>query len=107
MRRIIIILAAAVGAFFVWQWFLSKRDPGKAALDKQRSEADKAGKAQERLQMAGRPRLADDYSLKFLPAILAGSNALWSQILPDGRVNNSTEKEYVDPERDPSIYGYG
>jgi hypothetical protein len=108
MRKAIIIIGGAVGAFLIWQLLLSKKDPGLARLEKRLEENDKAGKAQERLQMGSRPRLADPERAGLLGTILASENGLWSQLLPNGEINNDPyNKVKTASPVNPFIFGYG
>ena len=106
MKNTLLILGLGAAGFLALQWWLERRNPERIAQDAQREANDQAGKAQESLQQAARPRIASDESLWRLPATTAGNNYLWSQIFGDGEVNNSAEKVRVAPEKNPMIFGF-
>jgi hypothetical protein len=108
MKRTLLIIGGLAGLFVIWQWWISRRNETLYDADHQRSEADRAGRAQENLGLVNRPRLASDEAIGNLPAIAVGVlNGLWSQFSTDGSIRNGTAKDVSTIQSSPLIFGYG
>ena len=97
MKRTILFAVGALGAFFIWQWWLSRQNDTVFDTTKAQKQSDKIGRGQEILNLLNRPRIASDEQIEKVGPIMTQMNGLWSRIFPSE----------AKTEDNPLIYGFG
>jgi hypothetical protein len=100
MKKPLLWILAAAGAFFAWQWYLSKTSKPADALeaDQDKARTDQVGRMREAAGAVARPRLAaDDAAGKLLGFLANPSPQTAMAIVPDKIKSNLFDWGWPSP----------